>query len=157
MNPYVIEFCQTLNLMSYAFRKILNYSEILNQLGLQNIESIAKYGKYDIESPSQIPPIIESSKHSLQNIESATKSLPNIESIKHTMVHDESTNVRPLNIQTIAFFSSVLKQHLDRQHVKRRCPGVNTSKPIATLFSDQASDVAQKTYTATNIRKRFNV
>ena len=37
--------------MSYAFRKILNHSQILNQSGSQNTESIAKYGKYGIESP----------------------------------------------------------------------------------------------------------
>ena len=79
--------------MSYAFRKILNHSQILNQSGSQNIESGAKYGTYGIESPSQIPPITEPSKLSLQNIESASKSLQNMESVQHTIVHDESTNV----------------------------------------------------------------
>ena len=127
---------------------------ILNQSGSQNIESVAKYG---IESPSQIPAITESSKLSLQNIESASKSLQNMESVQHTIVHDESTNVWLLNIQTIAFFRSVLKQSPDQQLVNRRCPGVNKSKAIVTLLSDQASNVTQKTYTAPNIRKCFDV
>ena len=46
-----------------------------------------------------------------------------------------------LNIKTITFFISVLKQDPEKQHAKRLFPCVDESKAIVTLPLDQESNI----------------
>ena len=65
--------------------------------------------------------------------------------------------VSPLSIQTITVFISVLNHDPEQQHASKWYPGVVKSKAIATLLSDQASDIVPRLYTAPTIGKRVNI
>ena len=62
-----------------------------------------------------------------------------------------------INIQTITFFISVLKQDPEQWHSKQWCPGADNSKAMVSLLSDQASYIVRRLYMALKIGKRLNV
>ena len=51
----------------------------------------------------------------------------------------------------MTFFSSVLNHGPEQEHASKLGPGVDKSKGIATLSSDQASDIVLRLYTAPNV------
>ena len=59
--------------------------------------------------------------------------------------------------QIITFFITVLNHDPKQQHAPKWCPGVDKSKAIATLLSDQASDIVTRLYTVPNIEMRLNI
>ena len=57
----------------------------------------------------------------------------------------------------MTFFISVLKQHPEQHHAKKRRSGADKSKAFANVLSDRILDIVRQLYTATNTGKRLSV
>ena len=75
---------------------------------------------------------------------------------QHWLIRRQGT-IRPLNIEAVTFFNSVLKQDPKQQHAKKSHPCVDKSKAVAMLLSHGASDIVWRLYTTGNIGKYLNV